>query len=243
MARRERRIVLAAAVPPDTQEAPVDAEAAHYVTHVLRLADGATVQALERGGHLLRGVLRWREGVPWLTEIAIAAVDAPRRDVVVLAGLIKPARWEWMIEKAVELGATRLVPWEASRSVVRVPSAKVEGRVNRWQRIADSAARQCGRPDTVVVEAPLTLDAALGRWEQHAWWRADEAHEQAAWPEAGDESLVLVFGPEGGFTEAERAQLQGAGVAAFGLGTSLLRAETAVVCALSGLRLRDDGLL
>lgn len=243
MAARNRRIVLAEAVSTDAAEVALDAEAAHYVTHVLRLADGASIDALERGGHLIRGVLRWRGGQPWLTECAIAPVEAPTRELVVAAALIKASRWEWLVEKAVELGATAIAPWAAARSVVQVPERKVADRVARWQRIADGAARQCGRPDTVVVHPPGPLQEAFDSWSSHTWWHADEAANDHRWPDANaDTPLVLAFGPEGGFTEAERDALHDAGALPFGLGSSLLRAETAVVCALSGLRLRAEGL-
>lgn len=244
MAEAERRFVLAGVVDEGVEAFPLDSAAAHYATHVLRLRAGAWVEALERGGRLLRGKLEWRDGEAWLRDVTTAEVARPSASIVVAAGVLKPARWEWLIEKAVELGATEVAPFLADRAVSKIPEEKRAARRDRWQRIADGAARQCGRPDLVSIAAPAPLQAVLERYATASLWHADEARPDEGWPTPDlDTTTVLFFGPEGGFTDVERARLHAAGALPFGLGPTMLRAETAVVCALSGLRLRHAGLL
>jgi len=244
MAEPERRFVLAGEVGDGVDAFALDRAASHYVTHVHRLRAGASVEALERGGRLLAGTLVWRDGEAWLTDVRSARSSAPSAPVVVAAGVLKPARWEWLIEKSVELGATEIAPFLADRAVAKIPEEKREGRRERWQRIADGAARQCGRSDLVTVATPTSLEAVIARHAEASLWQADEATPAEAWPSAGmDAATVVFFGPEGGFTDRERALLRDAGAVPFGLGPTMLRAETAVVCALSGIRLRHAGLL
>ena len=208
--------------------------------------------------------------------VHVGRPEAPRR---LLVGLIKGPRWDWIIEKAAELGVHELVPILAERSVVRVPSAKVADRVERWQRIADGAARQCERLSRMQVAAPCTVADALAATRPPATTTPggtavggtgmggtgmggaadaanvtagpglllllDETSPLAGWPpwDAHAASPVtLAVGPEGGWTDDERAAFRAAGAASVGLGTNLLRAETAVLMAASLVRALDAGL-
>lgn len=244
MSDRVRRLILDAEVPQGASEHRLGEAAAHYVTRVLRLAEGARVEALDLAGRHLRATLVWREGDAWLEGVETMAAPAARTPLVVIAALIKPNRWEWMLEKAAELGATDIVPLRAARSVIKLPAERVEGRVARWQKIVDGATRQCGRLDRVTVHPPASLSDAQRAWATLAWAHADEAANLDPWPAwPGESGRAFVIGPEGGFTEEERQALRAEGARPIGLGASLLRAETAAVCVLSALRLRDAGLL
>ena len=243
MSERARRLVLAEDIPEGLSEIRLDDDAAHYVTRVLRLAEGARVEALGRCGRHVEGRLSWREGHPWIEGACTLTTPAPVAPLVVIAALIKPNRWEWMLEKAAELGATDIAPLNAARSVVKIPAERLEKRVARWQKIVDGATRQCGRPDRVLVHPPSALADALSAWSHLSVGHADEGAHLDAWPAwPASKGRAIVIGPEGGFTEEEREVLRAAGAHAIGLGTSLLRAETAVVCVLSALRLRDAEL-
>lgn len=236
-----RRIVLQQ-TPTGTTHV-LDATAAHYVTHVLRLAAGALVEATDARGLLVRGVLEWPGGVATLSAIEAVRTESAVAECVVVAALVKQNRWEALLEKACELGATRIIPLEAERCVVKV-EGRSEAKVERWQRICDETAKQCLRLDVPRVEPPVRLGAALERVWGCTLLQFDEKSRLAAWSTAPVEGPIALFtGPEGGLSEPEKEQLRRQGALTLGLGRHLLRAETAVTAALAAVRMRRDGLL
>lgn len=221
----------------------LSADNTHYLHRVLRLRDGDEVELADGSGRLYAGVLRLASPAT-LAELRVVAEAPvfPRR--VLFAALIKGQRWEWMIEKAGELGADVVVPIRAARSVVDIAEKKIAKKLERWQKIADSAARQCERLSRLEVAAPLTLREALERNEDLRVVTLDETAPLASWSEV-DTSLPLAFaiGPEGGWTDQEREQLCSAGALSVGLGRNLLRAESAAVATMAMVRSLDYGLL
>jgi 16S rRNA (uracil1498-N3)-methyltransferase len=164
----------------------------------------------------------------------VATPDIP---VVLLAALLKASRWEWMIEKAAELGATRVVPVQADRCVVQVPPRKAAAKLERWGRIGAAAARQSQQMQAPVFNAPASLRDALTQVEGCALVRLDFAGDPETLVEAARGPIALIVGPEGGFTDAERTLLIEHGARAASLGAAVLRAETAAVAALAAVRL------
>ncbi len=135
------------------------------------------------------------------------------------------------MQKATELGASRFLPWQAERSVMRLDAARAAGRVRRWRRIAAEAARQCGRADVPEVEMPGSLSTALaaapagfGRLLLHAGGEPVGSLPRGA-------GLLAVIGPEGGLSSQEVDLCLGAGCRMVGLGPRTLRAETAAIAA------------
>ncbi|MFT5991047.1 MAG: 16S rRNA (uracil1498-N3)-methyltransferase [Bradymonadia bacterium] len=237
-----RRLLLNDAIPDDASAHALDEEASHYATNVLRLRSSSRVEALAADGRLVEATLIWTDGVATLTDISTAAGVTSSIPITLVAALIKPARWEWMLEKAVELGATTIVPLQAERSIIRLPPERVPSRVARWQKICDGAVRQCGRAERVTVAPPMSIAEVLDAATNSAVWLLDETQTGAAWPPSpAGCGMHLFVGPEGGFTDAEREQLYDHGASSIGLGPALLRAETAAICALSGLLLSQEG--
>lgn len=237
-----RRIVLTASPVPGTDH-PLDEGAAHYVTHVLRLAAGARIEALDGRGRLFAGRLLWHDGIACIEQIELIAEAPAQPDCIVAASLIKQRRWEWVLEKCCELGATHVLPIAAERSVVHV-EGRAASKLERWQRICDETAKQCERLDPPRVEAPRSLAEALASYPSHRWLEFDESSRLGEWRELDVAvPLVIAVGPEGGFSPREKALLRSHGATTLGLGRHLLRAETAVTAALAAVRLRRDGLL
>jgi 16S rRNA (uracil1498-N3)-methyltransferase len=140
---------------------------------------------------------------------------------------------EWIVQKGTELGVSRLVPWQAARSVVRLEPGRAAERVRRWARIAAEAARQCGRSDVPDVAVPGTLAAAL---EAPPGFVRVAFHAGAGAPLAslarpGAPGFLALVGPEGGFTDGEIEACRAAGASLASLGPRVLRAETAAVAA------------
>lgn len=236
-----RRLVVENAVSGPTFA--LEADQAHYLLRVLRMTPGDEVDLVAPDGSTWRGTLDTTDA-PCLRALEQVAEARPTPPTVLVAALLKQNRWETLIEKATELGATVIQPVDAARSVVRVPATKVEAKCGRWQRIADGATRQSEQGHRIEVRAPVTLEAALRETDALIRVWLDERTPEAQWPHlSADAGVALFVGPEGGWAPEERAGLQESGALPTGLGPGILRAETAAITALAAVRLRRAGLL
>lgn len=158
-------------------------------------------------------------------------------------------KMDWLIEKAVELGATRFVPLTASRSVVRLSGERAVRRQAHWQRIVQASCEQCGRNRMPEV-APAreigawfdSLPKAPAEGELRVLLSPRASVPFAALPNdpPGGE-VTLLIGPEGGLSAAEEATAREHGFVAVGLGPRILRTETAGIAVLSALAARWGG--
>lgn len=237
-----RRIVLAEAPAVGARVHRLDEGAAHYAGRVLRLGPGTEVEALDGAGGLWRGRLGDDDGHPALLALVLVERAAEEARLVVACGLVKSPRWETVVEVCSELGATDLIPLLTARTVVRVEGDRADAKTERWQRIANESAKQCERLRPLRVHRPATFSEVVGRGEEVTRLLVDERAREGAWS-AGtmSESVLLLLGPEGGFTDDERALAHTAGLRSVGLGRHVLRSATAVASALSHVRgVRDD---
>jgi 16S rRNA (uracil1498-N3)-methyltransferase len=211
----------------------------HYLQRVLRLDHGDKVEVVDGSGRLFAGVLG-EDDVHQLSVVYEEPLPAAR---IVFAALIKGNRWDTLLEKVAEIGATKIVPIEAKRSVVTIKSSKVEKKLDRWQKVLDGAARQCERLSRPTVAAPASLADALEAYDAERTLLLDEVETGAPWPRWESEVTVrLGIGPEGGWTEEERETWREHGAESVGLGANLLRAETAAMAAMMMVRAIDYGM-
>lgn len=212
-------------------EAELSGEDAHHLSRVLRveagqrfeLSDGQSLylgEIFEAGKNRVR--FRILETLPF-SEVSVR--------LTLFAALIKFERFEWIIEKATELGVDAIVPLVAERSEKGLAPAAVK-RIDRWRKIAREASQQSRR-----VRLPLILQPAeLGSVVQPSYYLEELPGCRLlmdALPSPAIRKTVrnvgLVVGPEGGWTERERAQLAAQEVAAVSLGSQILRTETAAI--------------
>jgi 16S rRNA (uracil1498-N3)-methyltransferase len=195
----------------------LDDDDRHHLERVLRLRNGQTVSVSDGRGAWR--VCEWRTG----ELVAVGSIAVAPRPAAVLAVALCPVkgdRTDWAVEKLVEVGIdtiTVLSPVE--RSVVRWDGKKTEANIERYRRIARSAAAQCRRVWLPLVDGPAELSLVL-------------AADGAAIAEPGGTGdltgiTTVVVGPEGGFTPDEVAGAR----ASVGLGDTVLRADTAAVVA------------
>jgi 16S rRNA (uracil1498-N3)-methyltransferase len=232
---------------------PLESAQAHHARDVLRLADGTAIEVFDNAGAVARGVLLHlgpREAAVRVTEI-----DAPTSSSfqwAVAAAVPKGDRADWMVEKLSELGAAALIPLAAARSVV-LPQGR--SKPERWSRIATESARQSRRKGVMRIEPLTPMEAAIQLAKGsgaaiaagnetagaspapvHAgWFLTTEVpgtpigQAVAAIPAVA--MLTLFVGPEGGWTEAEIAAFEAAGMTAISMGATILRIETAAIAA------------
>ena len=166
--------------------------------------------------------------------------NEPSAFVTVYAGRSKGDRFDYLIQKCVECGASHIVPFTSRHCVVRLEGADCGKKQQRYARIALEASKQCQRSRAVTVGEIVSFEAAL---EQAA--RADcglflyEKEQQkslsAILRAAQGTRYAVVTGPEGGFSEEEAAQAQAAGLASVSIGPRILRCETAPVAAVCAI--------
>lgn len=201
----------------------------------LRLAPGDEIEAIVGPGDVRRATLQvfTRRGAELRLgeRVSLGAVDPPR-SLVLVAALADLPRFDSVVEKATELGATELVPLRAERSQVgRLTGA----RRARWERIARAACEQCGRTRSPDLRADGVLEEVLASLPDRSHRVAFDPRADAPWD--GDAPrelpLVLFIGPEGGFSPREIETLKRCGALRRSLGPRILRFETAAAAALA----------
>jgi 16S rRNA (uracil1498-N3)-methyltransferase len=193
-----------------------------------RIVIGEPIEVIDLDGGVGVGrFVRW-EGAA--CRVAVECVERERGEpaapVVLAVGVLHTAAFDWLVEKATELGATAIVPVLSER----VQGRRHDARVERWQRIAEAAVAQCGRSRPPRVEEPQPFAALLAR-AAGARLLADAGAEP---PDAIDTraGMTLLVGPEGGLTDRELAAAYAAGFVGVPLGPRTLRAETAALALL-----------
>ena len=208
----------------------LDAMQANYLGNVLRLGAGAELLLFDG------------ETGEWLARIAEAAkkrmslsIGRKTREPEIIPDLwlafapVKRAQTDWLVEKATELGAARLVPVMTQRTVAE------RVRLDRLESIAIEAAEQCGRTRVPQILAPMALRRLVEELDpaRHFYF-ADENGGEPLTSAYEEGPAVILVGPEGGFTEEERAFVRASGATAISLGPRILRAETAALAAIAG---------
>lgn len=217
---------------------------AHHALRVLRLRDGEAITLFNGQGGEYPAVLEVDGKAGWAQLGEFNPREAELGGRITLAqGLPSGDKMDWVVEKAVELGAARVCPIAAQRSVLQLSGARLEKRVAHWQRIAQSAAEQCGRNRLMAVDAPqsladwLALPADGLRLLCHP--EAGQDLAGALQDASGAQALTLLVGPEGGWSDKELEAARQAGVQAVRFGPRVLRTETAglaLISAISALR-------
>lgn len=221
-------------------------EAAHHLVRVLRLGVGARVDVFDGHGAEYVGriaAVRKGEVVLALGERRDGIAESPLR-LTLAQGVSRGERMDWVVQKAVELGAAHIVPVLTERSVVRLDAGQAHNKQCHWQRIAVAACEQSGRSRVPPVALPValaTLLDALPEGDLRVLPSPEGAAGLTALPAAAAGVLVLI-GPEGGLAEAERRAALARGFQTVRFGPRVLRTETAAVVALTLLQQRFGDL-
>jgi 16S rRNA (uracil1498-N3)-methyltransferase len=209
---------------------------AHHVFKVLRGRSGDRIEFVDGAGRLFAAELRC-EGEAVVME-ELAAPDAAEVEVSLYQAVPKGGRMDLVVEKATELGATRLVPLLTEHGVVNPR----EGKVGRWRRVAEAAARQSLRLRVPEVAEPVLFAEAVSRVGEAGVLLHNAPYLSPVEDIVGS-SVGLFVGPEGGWSEGELRAAQGAGMAFGGLGPYRLRSETAGIVAVArAMAAQDNGI-
>jgi 16S rRNA (uracil1498-N3)-methyltransferase len=243
-------------VPPqDCQGARIelaDAEA-HHALRVLRVRQGDEVTALDGAGGVLRCKVASVGRKDCVLEVVErTAVPAPPCRVTLFQAIPKGKTLDGIIQKATELGVSRIVPLFTSRVVARPGEREFGKKAEKWQTIAIEAVKQCGQPWMPLVEAPVDLPGALRSRQPQEMefvgalsaaarhpreWFDDFARTHNRAPV----SAAVWIGPEGDFAPEELEAVVQAGVRPISLGPLVLRCETAAIYSLSLVQYETSG--
>lgn len=224
----------------------------NHMKHVLRMKPGEQVLISDGEGHDYTCLVKSLEND--LVEAEITAVNEEGRElssrIWLFQGLPKSDKMEFIIQKAVELGAAAVVPVATKNAVVKLDKKKEEAKRRRWQAIAESAAKQSKRSRMPEVMELMSLTEAFAYIKERDFEVRLIPYENAEGMEGAGRALerigpgqdIAVFiGPEGGFDEKEIETALEYGVSPISLGKRILRTETAGLALLSVIMMKLEG--
>lgn len=226
------------------EEMTISGVDARHISKVLRMQLGAQVQIVSDDGvsALAEIIAIDSEQVTVRCIEKLSESHEPRVRLILAQGLAKGEKMDFIIQKAVEMGVYSIVPVAMEHSVVRLDGAKADKKVERWQKIAESAAKQSKRDIIPQVQSVQTMDKMLASNDCSTKIIAYECENRLSLKtalrkaeEKGITDLLLIIGPEGGISEHELELAKNAGAMAVSLGRRILRAETAGLVAISAI--------
>lgn len=209
-----------------------DEKVTHHLQHVLRMKENEIIRVVN--GEAFLASIVYDNGV-------LKAVIKEKHDhdseipceVILAISLIKKDKWELLLQKCTELGVSRIIPFKSSRTII--DDAKFNDKKSRYEKILSEASQQCKRNVVPVLEDVVSLKQLNGLADINC-----VAYESMTYPSSSLKdiikpcsSILIVIGPEGGFSESEIDLLVNKGFQCVTLGKRILRAETACMYAIS----------
>lgn len=234
--------------PPSGDFVVLSGENAQHICRSLRMAPGESLTLCDSHGTDYKGVIRCTDGQTVTVDLLSkeASRTEPSVFVRLYQALPKGDKMEWIIQKAVELGVGEIIPVLSSRCVSRPDEKTMAKKIARWQKIAEEAAKQCGRgriptvrpllPFSLAVQSLAKTELGLFLYE-----KGGEPFKKVLSVPAKE--IGFLVGAEGGFSPEEAQQIQETGpICTVSLGTRILRCETAPLAALAALMYQSDNL-
>ncbi len=207
---------------------------------VLRLSEGNEIVLFNgKGGEYtarITSLERTKTGVEILFRHE-REVELPY-EITLAQALPEAGKMDWIIEKAVELGASRIQPLAAQRSVVRLNADRAEKRLARWQGIVTAASEQCGRNTLMEISEPAAFNTFIEHSKERlrVMFTPRASETLSGWAKKRTpQAITIMIGPEGGFSPEEEELAIQNGVIPLSMGSRILRTETAGIAAISAI--------
>ncbi len=207
----------------------------HHAVRVSRVRAGEEIELFDGRGFAVGGIVREITRESATVEVLSPVADRESRcQLILAAALIHPDRYELVLQKATELGVQGFIPLLTSRTEVRIE--RVRGKEDRWNKIILEAVKQSGRSRIPPLHPPEQFVQVVRRPEPKILFEGEQDPPEA-WSWGGIERVILLVGPEGGWSEEEIAEGLDQGCRLHRLGPRRLRAETASISALTWAQL------
>ena len=219
----------------------IDGQERTHLAKVLRLRAGDAVTVFDDSGWEHDAViesLTTERGELRILQSRETGRD-PTMPIVLAVALTKGEKFDWVVEKATELGVQTILPFASRYTVPKLDREKINKRTERWQKIAVSAAKQCGRTRVPEVGRLCDFEDLIHRpwpetlklifWEKETEQTLQQIYDKQRHPKA----VLLAIGPEGGFSAQEAESAKAQGFESVQIGPRILRAETAALTALA----------
>jgi 16S rRNA (uracil1498-N3)-methyltransferase len=215
--------------------AELSGDDAKHLTRVLRVERGQVYQISDNENLYLAEVKAAHKEAVEFTVIEKMRTPAPLPELRLFAALIKFDHFEWMIEKAAELGVTSVIPIQTARAEAGLEKAAAK-RLDRWRKIALESSQQCRRVTVPAIAEVIPFSEAVAATASTRLFADEEDSGLPLLEAAVTAPAAVLIGPEGGWTEREREQASG--WTRVSLSRQILRAETAAIAAAVILSLR-----
>jgi 16S rRNA (uracil1498-N3)-methyltransferase len=215
---------------------------AHHIKNVLRLKPGDRIKLFDGTGFEYEAVIRKMSAEKVDVEILgrIRATLQSGVKIMVAQAFLKEKKMDDLVRKLCELGVAKWVPFFSQRSIARPDASRLAGRTRRWHRIATEALKQCRRVDLPDIAGPLSFEEVLDFSKtcdlNIVFWENESTPLDSSIESNGKHpirKILLMLGPEGGFTQQEIEMAEHSGFVVAGLGPRILRAETATLAAVT----------
>lgn len=222
----------------------LDAAAAHHLTRVLRAQVADPLTLFDGQGREAQATITLisKDSV----TVQVEDIDFVNREsplaITVVQALCTGDKMDWVVQKSTELGATRIIPVAAARSVLRLEGTRAEKRVSHWQAIAQAAAAQCGRTRIPEVTPVSSLAEAIANWVSQpspkTGWLLDPFALERLTQAKLSGAITILIGPEAGWSDEEESAAKAAGLIGIQAGPRILRTETAAAVVLTAIAVR-----
>lgn len=212
---------------------------AHHIKDVIRLKVGDSFMAIDGNGktYTLK-IDKLKEAVvAKIEKVTSKKVDSPR--ILLASALAKKNKFDYIIEKATELGVTDIIPMITERTIIKVDSKSKIIKQNRWKNITIESAKQCGRNKLPVVHKITDLKGAIAITKELGYdskiipYVSESVKQIKQVIEKSKKDVAIFIGPEGDFTDKEIALAEANNIIPVSLGELVLRVETACIYAVS----------
>jgi 16S rRNA (uracil1498-N3)-methyltransferase len=233
--------------PENWDSATLDPEESHHCSHVLRLSEGDRVTVFDGAGREGQATIASTSSSRVTLKIAgTSKTPSPPCEITLAQAIPKGKNMDLIVQKAVELGASKLVPILSDRTIVQLDADETAKKREKWRTVALEACKQCGQNHLPVISAPMNMKDFLERADKSSllliaslqpdartlkFVLSEYTQQHGALPKR----VTVFVGPEGDFTPAEISLAKSHGCQPITLGPIILRTETAAIYCLSVL--------
>jgi len=239
-------------VPPEEikgKEFTIRGSEAHHILNVLRKKTDDKIEFFDGAGNRYKGQLSFVDAENLLAtgRILESIKTSPKKyHISLYQGLPRGSKFDYVIEKATELGVDEIIPFLSEKNAIQLNSAQSASKVKRWSKIILAASKQCGRDDIPKIHLPLTFSGLVSKLKDVSplvfHLGQDSLSLKALLHKTGSQNrrLHLVVGPESGFSSGELGVFQALKAQLAKIGENTLRSETAGLVALSSILYDQD---